>query len=456
MTYSGLIKSPWNITVRMSANTTKEERIGDFKYTTVRNDKPIPSYLITIVAGNLATQQVGNRTYIITEPEFMDKAVKDLGDIENVLVEAEKFLPKYDWGVFNLLVPPASFPVGGMENPLLTIISPAIITGDKSQFDVVIHELSHSWSGNLITNRNWENFWLNEGITVFIERHLVRRIYGEREYKVQAFVGNSTLFSDMESFGFNSTFTSLHPNFEGANPMDSYSSVPYEKGFQFMTHLENLVGQGKIEKFLNKYFNKHRHQSIIHTQFWETFQEFLNETFTKDEVDKINSQIDYNQWIFGPGKIPAPIDFYTKEIGESRSLASEYIKLGGGSSPSGFEKFRNYTSRLKCTFIQNLLDNIHDVNNTMIRKIDEDYRLSDSVDPEVKTLWFSICIRKQYGPSLPLANKFILNTGGFEYLPELYRAYNETDRQTGIYLYMSGSYLYHPMVKEKIRKILNY
>ena len=456
VTYSGLIQSPWNITVRMSANTTHEERVGDLRYTRFRNDIPIPSYLITIVAGNLVTKQVGPRTNIITEPEFMDQALVDLHDIENVLTEAEKFLPRYDWGDFNLIVPPASFPVGGMENPLLTIISPAIITGDKSQFDVVIHELSHSWSGNLITNRNWENFWLNEGIDVFLERHLIRRIYGEREYKLQAFVGNSSLFRDMEDFGFNSTFTTLHPNLEGANPADSYSIVPYEKGFQFMTYLESLVGQANMEKFLFKYFDKFRYKSLIHTEFWETFQEFLNVTFSKEKVDEINSKVDYNQWIFGPGKIPVTLDFYAPEIDESRNLAKEYIKLGGGSSPAGYEKFKKYSSKLKNIFLDMLSDNISDVNNTIIRKLDEDYDLSHSTDPDVKTSWFDICIRRQYGPALPLANKFILSTGGFEYLPTLYKAYNDTDRQTGIYLYMSGSYLYHPMVKEKIKKVLNY
>jgi leukotriene-A4 hydrolase len=56
---------------------------------------------------------------------------------------------------------PPSFPFGGMENPCITFITPTVIAGDKSLVDVVAHEISHSWTGNLVTNFDFENFWLN-------------------------------------------------------------------------------------------------------------------------------------------------------------------------------------------------------------------------------------------------------------------------------------------------------
>jgi len=35
--------------------------------------------------------------------------------------------------------------------------------GDRSLVDVIAHEIAHSWTGNLVTNSNFEHFWLNEG-----------------------------------------------------------------------------------------------------------------------------------------------------------------------------------------------------------------------------------------------------------------------------------------------------
>ena len=90
------------------------------------------------------------------------------------------------------MILPPSFPFGGMENPLLTFASPSIIVGDKSGVTVATHEIAHSWTGNLVTNENWENFWLNEGFTVFTERKVSRKLYGDLYYKVSSLVGNAS------------------------------------------------------------------------------------------------------------------------------------------------------------------------------------------------------------------------------------------------------------------------
>ena len=49
---------------------------------------------------------------------------------------------------------------------------------------VAIHEIMHSWTGNLVTNKNWTSFWLNEGFTVFGERTVSGKIFGEDFKKV--------------------------------------------------------------------------------------------------------------------------------------------------------------------------------------------------------------------------------------------------------------------------------
>jgi len=149
---------------------------------------------------------------------------------------ANNYVIPYVWGAYKIIILPPSFPVGGMENPLLTFASPSIIVGDKSSVNVANHELAHSWSGNLVTNMNWDNFWLNEGFTVFLERKITKLLIQDQKeanltYKVAAKVGNSTMVTAMEGFGWTNSYSSLTPNAGTANPDDAFSEVPYEKGF---------------------------------------------------------------------------------------------------------------------------------------------------------------------------------------------------------------------------------
>lgn len=128
------------------------------------------------------------------------------------------------------MVLPKSFPFGGMENPNLTFVSPTLIVGDKSATDVMIHEMVHSWSGNLMSCKNWECFWLNEGLTMFFEREALRDLYGEDHYKLHAVIGNRSLKKSIEAL-INTPYTALTPPLKHENPDDAFSSVPYEKGF---------------------------------------------------------------------------------------------------------------------------------------------------------------------------------------------------------------------------------
>ncbi len=70
---------------------------------------------------------------------------------------------------------------------------PTIIAGDKSLVILVAHELAHSWSGNLVTNATWSDFWLNEGFTVYFEGRIMERVYGAAAAEMNADLGWDTL-----------------------------------------------------------------------------------------------------------------------------------------------------------------------------------------------------------------------------------------------------------------------
>lgn len=192
---------------------------------------PIPTYLIAIAVGNLEEKKMGSRTVIITEPEFMNESATALSSLEDLVDRAENYLTPYIWGQYKILILPKSFPMGGMENPLLTFASPTIITPDKSQVDVATHEIAHSWTGNEVTCENWSNMWLNEGFTVFEERKVSAGIHGDDFSKVNAYLGNISMVNAMEDFGFDSNYSSLYPQVGRNWPDESFSTIPYEKGF---------------------------------------------------------------------------------------------------------------------------------------------------------------------------------------------------------------------------------
>ena len=180
---------------------------------------------------------------------------------------SEEYLTPYIWGNYTILVLPPSFPYGGMENPHLTFASPTIIVGDKSQVYVATHEICHSWTGNDVTCENWSNMWLNEGFTVFEERKVSGKYYAAKGIdgfnKVEAILGNASLWDDISNYGVDNSYSSLYPVLNGHSPDDSFSNVPYEKGYQFLVYLESLMGEDNFQDFLRTYILKHSLTSII-------------------------------------------------------------------------------------------------------------------------------------------------------------------------------------------------
>jgi leukotriene-A4 hydrolase len=151
---------------------------------------PMPSYLFAIASGDIATASIGPRSLVSTGPEELSDAKWELeADTEKFIEVAENLIYPYQWTQYNVLVLPPSFPYGGMENPVFTFATPTIISGDRENVDVIAHELSHSWSGNLVSNASWEHFWLNEGWTTYLERRIQAAVHGEPHRDFSAIIG---------------------------------------------------------------------------------------------------------------------------------------------------------------------------------------------------------------------------------------------------------------------------
>jgi len=149
-TYAARIRS--SLPVVMSANVRQEQADGSLLF---KQERPVPSYLIALAAGNLQSKAITKVSSVWAEPELLEQAAWEFDQVGVCLTAAESLCGPYRWGRYDLLILPPSFPFGGMENPCLTFLTPSLLAGDRSLVNVIAHEIAHSWTGNLVTNRSW-------------------------------------------------------------------------------------------------------------------------------------------------------------------------------------------------------------------------------------------------------------------------------------------------------------
>lgn len=294
-TYNATVRHNPQLTALMSAIRLSNDTPG---VTQFEQTVPIPSYLLAIAVGDLYSKRVGPRSHVWAEKSVVDEAAEEFSDTETFIATAEAICGPYLWKVYDLLVMPKSFPFGGMENPCLTFVTPTVIAGDKSLVDVVAHEISHSWTGNLVTNGNFEHFWLNEGFTVFVEQKIIGRLRGSQYRDFHALHGLSELKDTIKNqLKDEPELTKLVVDLSNVGPDDAFSSVPYMKGSTFLRYLEDLFGGADVfEPFLQKYLDKFKYQSIL----TKDFQKYVYEYFNKKIPDKLE-QVDWDKWLFSEG-----------------------------------------------------------------------------------------------------------------------------------------------------------
>ncbi|KAI8089608.1 peptidase family M1-domain-containing protein [Halteromyces radiatus] len=455
LTYSASVTSP--LPVIMSALKTGEVQ-GTNGLTTYGFEQrtSIPSYLIAIAAGNLVSREIGPRSSVWCEPEVIEQAAWEFNGTEEFIRTGEDLLTPYEWGRYDLLILPPSFPYGGMENPCLTFVTPTLLAGDRSAVDVVAHEIAHSWMGNLVTTHNWEHFWLNEGHTVFIERKITGRLHGEAERQFSAIIGWKALKESVELFGTDSPATVLKPDLSsGIDPDDYFSSVPYEKGFNLLYHIEKVVGGGDIfEPFLKSYVGKFAGQSITTEQWKDYLYEYFEKNHGQTLVDKLNT-IDWNTWINGPGMPPVDPEFDTTLAKQCYDLADRWDKARDNTDLSGFtaSDVESFSAGQKIVFLERLTD-CAPLPHALIRKMDELYQLTKIRNADIRFRWQNLCVVTSYEPIYPEVVEFITEQGRMKFVRPLYRLLHEAKngKQLAIDTFLKHKDFYHPIAATLIEK----
>lgn len=404
LTYDAQITVPKELLAVMSAsNPQTKNDSGVYKF---EMKQPIPAYLIALAVGDIAFKSLGNRTGVYTEPSMLDKAANEFVDMEKMVGLAEKLYGPYLWERYDVIVLPPSFPFGGMENPRLTFATPTIIAGDRSLVALIAHELAHSWSGNLVTNATWNDFWLNEGFTVYFEHRIMEALVDSSYSNMLANLGQQDLKATIAELDPKDTH--LHLNLKGRNPDDGMTDIAYEKGAHFLKMLERTVGREKFDAFLRKYFDDHKFQSMT----TDRFIVYLNENLLKPN----NVTVNIDEWIYGPGlpeNYPRASDERFKFVDEQRAAflaGTEANKIGS----------RRFGTHEWLHFIKGLPDTI---STAQMKDLDAVYAFTQSENSEIKAAWFKLAINQGYGKEiLPYIREFLVNVGRRKFLTPLYTA----------------------------------
>lgn len=366
VTYSARIHVPKDLLAVMSAsNPQRKNETGKYRF---EMRQPIPSYLIALAAGDLSFKSVGARTGVYAEPSLIDAAAKEFEDLENILLHAEQAWGPYLWERFDVLVPPKSFPYWGMENPRLTFASAAIVVGDKSGISTIVHELSHSWSGNLVTNASWEDFWLNEGFTRYLERRLLESLYGSEMAELKTAEGlvqwKETVRDMMAKK--KAADTRLRMDLTNRDPQECYSPVPYEKGYFFLRHIEQTIGRNKMDAFLSAYFKEFAFKSVD----TDLFVRFLGEKLIGND-SSLEKALSISEWLDGEG---LPMQLPLVESSAAIQIQKELEGWRNGKKASEIDH-RNWGPTHQSVFIGSLP---LDIPVERVRELESEFHFSQS------------------------------------------------------------------------------
>ena len=443
-TYSATIKVPKELMALMSAENPQQKSADGVYHFNM--PQPIPAYLLALAVGDLVFKSFDKRTGVYAEPVTIDKAVFEFVDLPKMVDAAEKLYGPYAWGQYDLIILPPSFPFGGMENPRLTFATPTILAGDRSLTSLVAHELAHSWSGNLVTNATWNDFWMNEGFTVYFENRIMEALYGKDFADMQRILGQEGVKETIKDFGDTSADTRLKLELTGRDPDDGVSDIAYEKGNNLLLVIEREVGREKFDAFLKEYFAEHAFKTITTEQFLEYYKTNL----IRDDSAEAKS-INIDKWIYEPG-LP---DNYVRITSLRFAEVDKQVEAWkNGASPAALNT-KNFTTNEWLRFLNTLPDSL---GISQMKALDETYNFTGAGNSEILFAWLEHVIPSRYESSYDALENFLTNVGRRKFVKPLFSALVKTEegKAMAMKIYSKARPNYHSVTANTVDEILDW
>jgi len=419
---------------------------GDARTFSFKMDRPVAPYLIAIGVGDLAFRELGPRTGVWTEPAMLDKAAAELADTEKMVAAAEALYGPYQWGRYDLLVLPPSFPFGGMENPTLTFLTPTFIAGDKSNNSLIAHELAHSWSGNLATNATWADFWLNEGMTTYATTRIVEAVYGPKVAAQQISLGHDAMRKAVaENGGDAGPDTRLRIDLKGRNPDDGLTDIPYEKGAAFLRTIEIAVGREAFDAWLKGWFARHQFQPVTTSLFLADIRQHL---VKGDQA--LEAKLMLDDWVDKPG-IPASLAPADPAV--FAEVDSAVTAFAAGTMPDT-AIWGRWTTDERLRFLTRI-DRKQPLDR--LEALGRQFGLARAGNNELRFAFLDLAVANRLDPAVPALEDFLMTQGRRKFVRPLLTALAEDPqwgRPIALRVYPKARPLYHPVTTRDIDKLL--
>jgi len=421
--------SPGMLAVMSAENDPKAKRKGEF---TFRMPQAIPSYLIALAVGDLKFQETGPRTGVYAEKAQIKAAAREFADTESMIVAGEKLFGPYRWSRYDILVLPPSFPLGGMENPRLSFITPTVIAGDKSLVGVIAHELAHSWSGNLVSNATWRDLWLNEGFTDYLQTRIMTQIYGEQRASMEAVLGLESLRADLARLQPQDQVLAI--DLRNRDPDAVFSEVPYQKGRLFLDYLDAKFGRERFDAFLRGYFDHFAFKSITTEQFTDYLAQNL-----LDRFPGIVGRAEVDAWVHHPG---LPADAVLPVSSAFQPVDAARAAWLAGTLPA--KKFGlDWATQQWLHFLDGMPGAL---TSKQMKDLDEAHGFTRSGNAQIERSWLKLAIRNDYQPSFARLEEYLMNIGRRVLIEPLYTDLMKTPAGTEFAkrVYAKARPGYHP------------
>jgi aminopeptidase N len=408
-----------------------------------RMTHPVAPYLIAVAIGDIAFRPLGPRTGVWTEPAMLDAVASELRDTEAMVAAAERLYGRYRWGRYDMIVLPPSFPYGGMENPTLTFLTPTVIAGDRSLVGVIAHELSHSWSGNLVTNAVWADSWLNEGFTTYAENRVMELVYGAHRASQEAALSWDDMQAAMRQLGPTSPATALHHPLD--DPDGTSSGIIYDKGAIFLRTIERIIGRPRWDAYLRSYFDRHAFQPMTSAGFLADLRANL---IRGDRA--LDGRLELDRWVYQPGlpdnaARPDPAAFAEVDA------AVRAFDAGGPADGAAFARW-NWAERVR--FLKGIP---RQQSEARLGELDRAFHLAQSGNSEVLFAWLRLALANRYAPAVPTAERFLQAMGRMRFVVPIFQALigqGDWGRPIAERLYARTRPGYHSVTRERVDPLL--